>query len=159
MFMQNGGLFGGAWNIATLAVVAAMADWFWGAPITLGLFLAGILLPEHIDTLFGAGDHHSTDPRNFAGSSGATYFLGATPVAALLFRVLRELPTARTGLDKAQRTEVLFAAGVPALGLVMWFAQANGHGLVSVYGFVLGAVTCIVARPAHPASQDATRAA
>lgn len=163
VFMQNGGLFGGAWNIATLAVVAALADWFWGAPITLGLFLAGILLPEHIDTLFGAGGHHSTDPRNFAGSSGATYFLGATLAAALLLRILREPPTARTGLDKAQRTEVLFAAGVPALGLVTWFAQANGHGLVSVYGFVLGAAVCLLAGPAafrtRPAAQESTHPA
>ncbi|MCX5079099.1 hypothetical protein OHA84_01820 [Streptomyces sp. NBC_00513] len=161
VFMQNGGLFGGAWNIATLAVIAALADWFWRTPITVGLFLAGILLPEHIDTLFGAGGHHSTDPRNFAGSSGATYFLGATLAAALLLRLLRELPTSRTGLDKAQRVEILFAVGVPVLGLVMWFAQANGHGLVSVYGFVLGALTCLVARPAafrtrptYPASKN-----
>ncbi|MFJ9060688.1 hypothetical protein [Streptomyces sp. NPDC102409] len=163
VFIQNGGLFGGAWNITTLAVVAALADWFWGAPITLGLFLAGILLPEHIDPFFGAGSHHSTDPRNFAGSSGATYLLGATLAAALLLRVLCELPTARTRLNKAQRTEALFAAGVPALGLVMWFAQANGHGLVSVYGFVLGAAVCLVARPVafrtRPAAQETTQSA
>ncbi|MFG2987275.1 hypothetical protein ACGFYQ_39580 [Streptomyces sp. NPDC048258] len=157
VFMQNGGLFGGAWNIATLAVIAALADWFWGTPITLGLFLAGIPLPEHIDTLFGVGGHHSTDPRNFAGSSGATYFLGATLAAALLLRILR------TGLDKAQRTEVLLAAGVPVLGLAMWFTQANGHGLVSVYGFVLGGLACLLARPAalrpRPARQDTTHPA
>ncbi|MFI6734920.1 hypothetical protein ACIBI9_18485 [Nonomuraea sp. NPDC050451] len=29
--------------------------------------------------------------------------------------------------------------GVPALGLVTWVAQGNMHGLVSVYGFVVGA--------------------
>lgn len=140
VFMQNGGLFGGAWNIATLAVIAALADWFWGAPLTLGLFLAGILLPEHIDGLVGAGGHHSTDPRNFAGSSGATYFLGATLASALLVRVIR------TARGEARGKEALLAAGVPVLGLAMWFAQSNGHGLVSVYGFLLGALTCLLAR-------------
>ncbi|MFE3997130.1 hypothetical protein ACFXPW_36410 [Streptomyces goshikiensis] len=163
VFMQNGGLAGGAWNIATLAVIAALADWFWGTPITLGLFLTGILLPEHIDTLIGAGGHHGTDPRNFAGSSGATYFLGATLAAALLLRTLRNLHRARRGPDKTQRTEILLAAGVPVLGLTMWFTQFNGHGLVSVYGFILGALACLLARPAvlrtSPAGQDMPRSA
>ncbi|MFE6844527.1 hypothetical protein [Streptomyces sp. NPDC057686] len=152
VFMQNGGLFGGAWNIATLAAVAALADWFWGTPLTLGLFLAGILLPEHIDALFGAGGHHSTDPRNFAGSSGATYFLGATLAAALLLRAIRGL---RTGGDEMQRKEALLAAGVPVLGLVMWITQSNGHGLVSVYGFLLGALACLLARPVALRSRQA----
>ncbi|MEV6583247.1 hypothetical protein AB0M92_34390 [Streptomyces sp. NPDC051582] len=160
VFMQNGGLFGGAWNIATLAVVAALADWFWGSPLTLGLFLAGILLPEHIDALFGAGGHHSTDPRNFAGSSGATYFLGATLAAALLLRVIRGL---RTGGGEARGKEALLAAGVPVLGLAMWFTQSNGHGLVSVYGFLLGALVGLPARPAargpRPACRNATHPA
>ncbi|MGO4459686.1 hypothetical protein AB4039_20660 [Streptomyces sp. M-16] len=142
VFMQNGGLLGGAWNIATLAAVAALADWFWGAPRTLALFLAGILLPEHLDALLGVGGHHSTDPRNFAGSSGATYFLGATLAAALLLRALRSRRVAAAeGNPAAGPTkELLLAAGVPALGLVLWFAQANGHGLVSCYGFLLGAL-------------------
>ncbi|MFK0046205.1 hypothetical protein ACIQU4_19300 [Streptomyces sp. NPDC090741] len=157
VFMQNGGLFGGAWNIATLAVIAALADWFWGAPLTLGLFLAGILLPEHIDGLVGAGGHHSTDPRNFAGSSGATYFLGATLASALLVRVIR------TDRGRARGKEALLAAGVPVLGLAIWFAQSNGHGLVSVYGFLLGALTCLLARPSalrpDPAFQQTGRPA
>ncbi|MFJ9343076.1 hypothetical protein ACIRP0_27865 [Streptomyces sp. NPDC101733] len=136
VFMQNGGLFGGAWNIATLAVIAALATWWWGTPLTLGLFLAGIVLPEHVDALLGAGGPHSTDPRNFAGSSGATYFLGATLAAALLVRAVR------TGRARSERKEVLLAAAVPALGLAMWCAQSNGHGLVAVYGFLLGALTC-----------------
>ncbi|MEV7729551.1 hypothetical protein AB0P15_33265 [Streptomyces sp. NPDC087917] len=136
VFMQNGGLFGGAWNIATLAVIAALATWWWGTPLTLGLFLAGIVLPEHIDALLGAGGQHSTDPRNFAGSSGATYFLGATLAAALLVRAVR------TGRARSERKEVLLAAAVPVLGLAMWCAQSNGHGLVAAYGFLLGALTC-----------------
>ncbi|MCM2413668.1 hypothetical protein LNW71_19270 [Streptomyces sp. RKAG290] len=138
-FMQNGGLLGGAWNIATLAVIAALADWFWGAPLTLGLFLAGILLPGRIDALFGESGH-STDPRNFAGSSGATYFLAATLSAALLLRRLR------AARDPENVKQTLLAAAVPALGLVVWFAQSNGHGLVSVYGFALGAAVCALTR-------------
>lgn len=124
VFMQNGGLLGALWNLVTLAVVAALAQWYWGGPLTLGFFLAGIVLPGRIDTLLGFGDGPSTDPRNFAGSSGATYFLGATLALAFL---------TRTRLPK----ELALAIGVPALGLAMWLTQDNGHGLVSVYGFVL----------------------
>ncbi|WP_441250624.1 hypothetical protein [Kitasatospora sp. McL0602] len=137
VFMQNGGLGGGAWNLATLAVIAALAEWFWGAPLMLGLFAAGILLPQHIDALFGQTDV-STDPRNFAGSSGATYFLAATLAAGLLLRT------------RATK-EKLLAAAAPALGLAMWFAQSNGHGLVTVYGFVLATAVHLLARPIlHP---------
>lgn len=133
VFMQNGGIGGVAWNIATLAVIAALAEWFWGAPLMVGLFATGILLPQHIDELFGQAGR-STDPRNFAGSSGATYFLAATLAAALLLR-----GGDRKESPKESPKEKLLALGVPAAGLAMWFAQSNGHGLVAVYGFVLGA--------------------
>ncbi|WP_420712949.1 hypothetical protein [Streptomyces sp. MMG1121] len=132
VFMQNGGVFGDAWNIVTLAVIAALAQWFWGGPLTLALFAAGILLPEHIDALFGETSR-STDPRNFAGSSGATYFLAATLAAALV-------------LSSSAARERLLAVCVPAAGLAMWLAQENGHGLVSCYGFVLGAAVLLIAR-------------
>ncbi|BFV61024.1 hypothetical protein KCMC57_up61280 [Kitasatospora sp. CMC57] len=138
VFMQNGGFGGAAWNIATLAAVAAFADWFWGAPLTLGLFAAGILLPEQIDKLWGQTSH-STDPRNFAGSSGTTYFLGATLAATLLLHGASDRAAGHGGA-KAVRKIRLLALGVPVLGLAMWIAQENGHGLVSVYGFVLGAL-------------------
>ncbi|WP_051877208.1 hypothetical protein [Streptomyces natalensis] len=133
VFMQNGGIGGAAWNIATLAGVAALAQWFWGGPLTVFFFLAGILLPERIDALLGLGGGPSTDPRNFAGSSGATYFLGATLALALL---------TRTQVAKQR----LLAVAVPVLGLLMWCAQENGHGLVSVYGFALGALVWTVRR-------------
>ncbi|KOV64086.1 hypothetical protein [Streptomyces sp. MMG1121] len=160
VFMQNGGIGGAAWNIATLAAVAAFANWFWGAPLTLGLFAAGILLPEQIDKLWGQTSH-STDPRNFAGSSGATYFLGATLAAALLLRggadenpgeaVGQGSDDEGAGRGKAVRKNRLLALGVPALGLAMWFAQENGHGLVSDYGFALGAVAWAAFRTVlHP---------
>jgi len=132
VFMQNGGVFGAAWNIATLAAIAALTQWFWGGPLMLTLFAGGILLPERIDALFGETGH-STDPRNFAGSSGATYFLAATLSAALL------LSTTDT---KAR----LLAVSAPAAGLAMWLAQDNGHGLVTCYGFLLGAAALLLAR-------------
>ncbi len=132
VFMQNGGVSGAVWNIATLALVAACAEWFWGRTLTLGLFVAGILLPQHIDALLGMASG-PVDPRNFAGSSGATYFLGATLAAPLLVR---------TRVVK----ERLVAAAIVVLGLAMWLVQENGHGLVSVYGFVLGALVWAVAR-------------
>ncbi|MEU0787761.1 hypothetical protein ABZ341_40280 [Streptomyces sp. NPDC006173] len=135
VFMQNGGFLGTAWNIATLAVMAALAEWFWGAPLMVGLFAAGILLPQHIDALFGASDRASTDPRNFAGSSGATYFLAATLAAALLLR-------GNAGSPK----HGLLALAVPVLGLTLWFAQENGHGLVTVYGFALGVLVRFLGR-------------
>ncbi|MFH8790393.1 hypothetical protein [Streptomyces roseoverticillatus] len=147
VFMQNGGLFGGVWNIATLVVVAALAEWFWGAPLMAGLFAAGILLPQHIDALFGESDRATADPRNFAGSSGATYFLAATLAAALLLRA------ARGGTP----VERLLALAVPVAGLAMWFAQANGHGLVAVYGFVLGALVRVLARPLIRPDRDLRR--
>ncbi|GGP58302.1 hypothetical protein GCM10010214_35000 [Streptomyces abikoensis] len=137
VFMQNGGFLGGAWNIATLAVIAALAEWFWGGPLMVGLFAAGILLPEHIDALFGQTGG-GTDPRNFAGSSGATYFLAATLAAALLLR-------------GRERKDVLLAIAAPVLGLGMWLAQSNGHGTVTVYGFVLGLlVRALGGRLIHP---------
>lgn len=160
VFVQNGGFGGVAWNIATLAAVAALADWFWGAPLTLALFTAGILLPEQIDKLWGQTSH-STDPRNFAGSSGATYFLGATLAAALLLRGGADENAGDTGAkadedegagrDRAVRTNRLLALGVPVLGLAMWFAQDNGHGLVAGYGFALGALAWAAFRTVlHP---------
>ncbi|MET7463192.1 hypothetical protein [Nonomuraea sp. NPDC005501] len=76
----------------------------------------------------------SPDPRNFAGSSGATYFLAATLAGALL-------------LCARAPKERLLALAAPALGLALWFAQDNGHGLVAVYGFVVGALVWAVARP------------
>jgi hypothetical protein len=132
VFMQNGGIFGTAWNLVTLAVIAALAQWFWRGPLMSALFAAGILLPERIDALFGE-TARSTDPRNFAGSSGATYFLAATLAAALL-------------LTSGDTKERLLALSVPAAGLAMWLAQDNGHGLVAAYGFLLGAAVLPLAR-------------
>ncbi|MEV4117017.1 hypothetical protein [Nonomuraea sp. NPDC049695] len=143
VFMQNGGASGAVWNIATLAVVAALAQWFWGGRLTAVLFLAGVVLPEHLDALLGLGGP-STDPRDFAGSSGATYFLGASLALALL---------TRTRIRKEQ----VLAAGVPVLGLVMWFLQENGHGLVAVYGFALAILVWAARRWVRSAARRSSR--
>ncbi|WP_329252017.1 hypothetical protein OG417_08170 [Actinoallomurus sp. NBC_01490] len=139
VFMQNGGVAGASWNIVTLAVIAALAERVWNGPLTVVLFAAGALLPRYVDALFGATSG-STDPRDFAGSSGATYFLGATLAGVLLLR----------GHAVKER---LLAAGVPVFGLALWFAQGNGHGLVAAYGFALGLLVRgparLVARPQH----------
>ncbi|WP_411041460.1 hypothetical protein [Streptomyces collinus] len=136
VFMQNGGVLGGAWNILTLAAIAALAQWFWRWPLMLALFAAGILLPQHIDTLFGE-TARSTDPRNFAGSSGATYFLAATLAAGVV-------------LTSTATKDRLLAASVPVVGLAMWLAQDNGHGLVACYGFALGLAVLATTRRLAP---------
>ncbi|MQY08939.1 hypothetical protein [Actinomadura macrotermitis] len=103
-----------------------------GGRCLLALFLAGLLLPQHIDALFGQAGR-STDPRNLAGSSGATYFLGSTLAAGLLWFA-------------SGRADRLLALSVPVFGLALWIAQDNGHGLVAVYGFALGAAVAPLAR-------------
>jgi hypothetical protein len=90
-----------------------------------------MLVPSRLDLLGGISSEVSTDPRNFYGSSGATFFLGATVAAAPLI-------AARTGRQRA------LAAAVPALGAATWFLQDNAHGLVTFEGFVLGAAPAVV---------------
>ncbi|GAA4544516.1 hypothetical protein [Amycolatopsis samaneae] len=132
VFMQNGGPVGTVYNLITLAVIAALAEWFWGGPLMLLLFAGEIFLPQVVDALLGVAER-GTDPRNFAGSSGATYFLGATLAAALLLR-------SRVAKEK------LLALAAPVLGLALWFVQDNGHGLVAAYGFALGALVWLAGR-------------
>lgn len=142
-FMQNGGVSGTLWNIVTLAVIAALAEWIWGAAGMLAIFLAGALVPAHLDALFGLGSV-SLDPRNFAGSSGATYFLGAASAAALLLR-------ARSSSER------LRSLTAPAAGLCLWLVQANAHGLVVVYGYVVGLAAWTVLGPLLRADRDRRR--
>jgi hypothetical protein len=122
VFMQNGGVVGDLWNVVTIALVAALAEWFWGPMLTALLFAAG---------MFSGLSGHSTDPRNFVGSSGATYFLGATFVGAMLLCVR----------DAKLR---LLAVAIPAVGLISYLAQRNDHGLVTAEGFAVGAVVWLV---------------
>lgn len=131
-FMQTGGFLGDLWNIVTLALIATLAEWFWGKTLTFALFAGGMVLPRHIGALIGVGSGVSHDPRNFAGSSGATYFLAATLAAALL-------------LSNREWRSRLLALSVPTLGLITWFAQDNAHGLVAAEGFAVGALAWLAA--------------
>jgi hypothetical protein len=132
VFLQNGGPVGDLWNVVALAVVAALAEWHWGRLAAAGLFVAGALVPYSIGMALGTG-HGNTDPRNWVGSSGATYFLAATLAGALLVRALR----CRRWRD------ALPAAAVAVVGAAAWLLQGNGHGLVAAEGFVLGAVLAV----------------
>jgi hypothetical protein len=125
-FLQNGGVIGGAWNLVTLAVILALAEWRWGSWLTVALFLLGALLPRLVGTLGGADA--ASDPRNFAGSSGATYFVGGTLAAALVLAA---------GHTVAQRA---LALTVPGLALLTWLLHDNAHGLVTLEGFVVGII-------------------
>ncbi|MFI6047714.1 hypothetical protein ACIA8C_39280 [Nocardia sp. NPDC051321] len=136
VFMQNGGVSGAIWNLVTLAVIAVLAEWLWGAAVMLALFLVGALVPGHLDALFGLSSV-SADPRNFAGSSGATYFLGATAAAVLL-------------LSASSLPERLRSLAAPVAGMCLWLAQDNAHGLVVVYGYVLGVVAWLALRAVLP---------
>jgi hypothetical protein len=143
VLMQNGGFVGDLWNVVTLAIVAALAEWHWGRLTAAALFLTGALVPHWIGMIFGSGVG-STDPRNWAGSSGATYFLGATLAGALLIRA---------GFIKDR----LLTLATPALGLAAWLLQDNAHGLVVVYGFTLGVLVAaaVALRPApRPSNQE-----
>ncbi|WBO68403.1 hypothetical protein [Streptomyces camelliae] len=125
-------MFGAVWNIVTLAVIAAPAQWFWGGPPTPAPFAGDVLLPHRIDALFGE-TVRGTDPRDVAGSSGAMHFLAAILAAGLL-------PTSpATG-------ERLPAACVPAAGLAMWVVQENRRSLLACYGFVLGGAVLLIGR-------------
>jgi hypothetical protein len=145
VFLQNGGVAGDVWNVVTIAIVAALAEWFWGRWVTVGLFLAAISVPRLLD-LGNAGSAAGTDPRNFAGSSGVTYVVGATLAGALVVAG----PRVR---------ERLLALAVPALALATWFLQDNAHGLVAAEGFVLGVVTYAVLRLTPWAPRPAGRPA
>jgi hypothetical protein len=135
VFMQSSGVVGDVFNLVTLAALATLAEWCWGSLLTAGVFLCGALLPHVLDLLIGTAGR-STEPRNFAGSSGATYFLGAALAGWLLLSTR----------DTRQR---LVALAVPLLGVGAWFTQHNGHGLVAAEGFALGLVLWIPLHHGH----------
>jgi len=138
VFLQNGGVVGAVWNVATLAVVTALAEWHWGRRPALAPLVTGVLLPRWSGELVGGGP---VDPRDFAGSSGATYFLAATLSGATL------------GLAGRGR---LIAVTAPALGLLVWLTIGNAHGLVTIEGFIGGAAAGLLTQPAAAARPGAS---
>jgi len=146
VFIQSPGLMGRLWNLVTIAIIGAFAEWFWGSRLTAAVFLAGALLPHYIGVLLlGSHNEASTNPRNFCGSSGATYFLGAALTGALL-------------LAATSTPQRLLALAVPALGLLTWFLQDNAHGLVSAEGWVLGLLIFAALRPRWTFNRDLVHA-
>jgi hypothetical protein len=124
-FVQDGGVLGGLWNVITAFAVLTLAEWAWG-PVTAALiWLAGAWAPlGDLAALAGYHVSQSDVSAYSAGSSGATYFTAATLCAALL--VLRS--------GRARWANL----AVPALGLVMWLATNDGHGVLMVEGFLAG---------------------
>jgi hypothetical protein len=159
VFLQNGGVAGTTWNLVTLALVAAAACLWWGDVLTVLLFAAGALLPGLVDGAVGtllralpgssAADPLATaaaDPRNFVGSSGATYFLAATLAAAVVLH--RSAPV----------RERLLAGSVPVLGAVAFVVVDDAHGLVTAQGFLVGlAATAVVTQTGRYAGRSRAR--
>ena len=142
VFMQDTGIAGVLWNIVTLAIIVALAEWFWGSLTAIIFFLLGAVAPSHIGSLLttihvlGAAhtQQSAADPRNFSGSSGATYFLAATVTGALLVQI-----------GPLRDRNRLLALSVPVIGMLTWYTMTNAHGLVTTEGFVIGAVVFLLA--------------
>lgn len=113
-FVQDGGVIGTAFNLVSLGVMASLAEWSWGWWRMLAIFLcAGVLLNLQA-VAFNVGG---------AGSSGATYALGASLAGALIV----------TGTGRSR----LRALACPLLGTVM-FVLGDAHGLAILYGTAIG---------------------
>ncbi|GAA0240035.1 hypothetical protein [Cryptosporangium japonicum] len=145
VLLQNGGLLGDVFNVVTAAIVLALAQWHWGVGRALVLLLGAVLVPSGLDALLGDGELGGQS-RNYVGSSGVVFFLAATLAGALLL--------AGPGV----RPRVL-APAVPVAGLALWFAQANGHGLVSAEGFVVGVLAALVPRRGQWGRRPSSRSA
>jgi hypothetical protein len=137
-FVQTGGgLAGALFNIATAAIILALAEWQWGRLAAAAVWLTGAWAPVG-DIAKLAGYHVSASNASAysAGSSGATYFTAATLCAALLCSGPL-LSAATPPFRGVGRAHLLGLVG-PAIALVMWIATNDGHGVLFTEGFVLG---------------------
>jgi hypothetical protein len=142
-FMQEGAI-GGVWNVITGFAVLVLAEWAWGPVLAALIWLTGAWAPVG-DLAALAGYHVSqSDVAAYsAGSSGATYFTAASLCGALLV----------SGAGRSR----LAALATPAIGLVMWLATNDGHGVMVVLGFLAGVILaglCALARGRRPARED-----
>jgi hypothetical protein len=136
-FVQaGGGLAGALFNIASAAIILALAEWQWGRLAAAAVWLAGAWAPLG-DVARLAGYHVSAASASAysAGSSGATYFTAATLSAALLCG--GPLLARAALLSGAGHARLLGLVG-PVIALVMWIATNDGHGVLFIEGFVLG---------------------
>lgn len=121
-FVQDGGVPGTIFNLVTIVIVAALAEWYWGGRVMAATFLAAAVLFNAQGVAFDSAG---------AGNSGATFALGASLAAALAI--------SRTGRDRLQ------GVLVPLVGVVMT-VLGNYHGQALVYGFVIGVVLWALTR-------------
>jgi hypothetical protein len=162
-FVQTGGgLAGALFNIASAAIILALAEWQWGRLAAAAVWLTGAWAPVG-DVARLAGYHvaAANTAAYSAGSSGATYFTAATLSAALLCAGALQYSAQQHGalqrgalrygglpgrgtqlsdgapLPDAGRALLLAVAG-PAIALVMWITTDDGHGVLFIEGFVLG---------------------
>jgi hypothetical protein len=185
-FVQTGGgLAGALFNIATAAIILAMAEWQWGRLAAAAVWLTGAWAPVG-DVAKLAGYHVSAAnaAAYSAGSSGATYFTAATLSAALLCTGALQYGALQHGalqygglryggllgrgaqlsdgapLPDAGRALLLAVAG-PAIALVMWITTDDGHGVLFIEGFVLGLLLRAALRalriPAPPTAATPSR--
>ncbi|MDM7856572.1 hypothetical protein [Cellulomonas alba] len=125
VLLQDAGWPGVVFNVLTLAAVAALVQWHWGWRLALGLVIGGAAVPVLVGAVAGAVAG-SQDARDWAGSSGLTFFLAGSLAGAALV----------VGHAGARALGVL--AGV--VGLAAWLWLADAHGLVAVEGLVVGAM-------------------
>lgn len=115
-FVQDGALSGMAFNLVSLAVIASLGEWCWGARRAVAIFLGAAVLFNVQGVLFDASG---------AGTSGATFALGASLAGVVL--------VAGAGRRRMR------ALACPVFGAVM-LAFGNIHGLALIYGTVIGVV-------------------
>jgi hypothetical protein len=115
-------------------VIAALAEWHWGSRRMLAVFVGAAVLFNVQGVAFGVGG---------AGSSGATFALGASLAGALLLTATGPRPRLRAMLCP------LFGAAMLAVG--------NIHGLALVYGTVIGLALRAWSWPSREAIHGAMR--
>lgn len=133
-FVQDGAISGIVFNLVSLGVIAALAEWHWGARRMGAIFVVAAVLLNVQAVAFGLGG---------AGSSGATYALGASLAGALIL----------TGTSPQR----LRAIACPLLGAAM-LVLGDAHGLAILYGTLAGLALQVAARRSSRAWGSPARA-
>lgn len=132
-FVQDDGVIGAIFNLVTAAAVMALAEWYWGGLLALGIWAIGAWAPiGAVAALAGYRVAAANTDAYTAGSSGATYFTAATLCAALL--------CAGTGRDR------LIGLVGPVIGLASWLGLGDGHGLLFTAGVIVGVALWVIVR-------------
>lgn len=113
--VQDGGLSGTIFNLASLAVVVVLAERVWGALPTLAIFGISALTLNVLAVAEGAAG---------AGNSGATFSL-AMSMAGLAW------------MSRADAVTRLVALAATAIGVVL-VLLGDGHGVAILFGALTG---------------------